>query len=84
MESENRVNVEEESRVIQVIREENLNKEDHKECNGTEIQTQNEASEPTAEIDEGLKSAGAGVAVEASVTSSASKTSKRAKVMHRM
>ncbi|XP_054801979.1 protein WVD2-like 4 [Prosopis cineraria] len=76
MESENGVAMEEEKRVIGETREENLNKEDHKDCNGTEVQSQNEADKPTVEA-EGPKSAAAGAAGEALVTSSASKSSKR-------
>ncbi|KAI9122027.1 hypothetical protein K1719_006716 [Acacia pycnantha] len=75
MESENGVAVEEEKRVIEEIREENLNKEENKDYNGTEGQGQNEAAEPTVE-GEGPKSLASEVAGEAPVTSSASKTSK--------
>lgn len=80
MESENGVTVEEENRVIEVTSKENLNKqEDHKDCNGIENQTHNEVSKPIVEA-EAPKSAGTGVAIEAPVTSSASKTLKSAKV----
>ncbi|KAF7804207.1 Protein WVD2-like 4 [Senna tora] len=65
MESENGVTVEEEKRVIEVTSKESLNKEDPKNCNGTEIQTQNDASKPVVEV-EGSKSAGGGVATNKS------------------
>ncbi|KAK4272655.1 hypothetical protein QN277_021176 [Acacia crassicarpa] len=75
MESENAVAVEEEKRVIEEIREVNLNKEENKDYNGTKRQGQDEAAEPPVE-GEGPKSLASGVAGEAPVTSSASKTSK--------
>ncbi|KAK7244760.1 hypothetical protein RIF29_39586 [Crotalaria pallida] len=78
MECENGVVVEEEKRVIGVKTEENMKKE-VENCNGAENETNNEASKPIVEEAEGPNSAGNTVAVEASVTSSASKNSKRAK-----
>ncbi|TKY61894.1 WAVE-DAMPENED 2 [Spatholobus suberectus] len=74
MESENGVAVEEEKRVIGVtIKEENMKKEVEKDCNGAEIQIQNEVSKPTVEAEGPIS------AVEASKTTSASKNSKGAK-----
>ncbi|KAI4300603.1 hypothetical protein L6164_033960 [Bauhinia variegata] len=69
MESESGVIVEDEKRVVvEVTTKENLNKEVQNDCNSTEIQT-TEAEGPNP----------AGAAVEASVTSSARKTSKHEK-----
>lgn len=80
MESENEVAVEDEKHVIGITTKENINKEVENDCNNVELQTKNEVSKPIAEA-EGPNSAGAGVEVEANITSSeASKNTKPAKV----
>ncbi|XP_019444185.1 PREDICTED: protein WVD2-like 4 isoform X5 [Lupinus angustifolius] len=79
METENGIVVEEEKRVIGVTTiEENAKKEIENDCNGAETETKIEVSKPILE-GESTNSSGNIVAVEASVTSSASKNSKRAK-----
>ncbi|KAE9585338.1 hypothetical protein Lal_00018044 [Lupinus albus] len=79
METENGVVVEEEKRVIGVTTiEESAKKEIENDCNGAEIETKIEVSKPILEGDT-INSAVNTVLVEASVTSSASKNSKRAK-----
>ncbi|CAL0326697.1 unnamed protein product [Lupinus luteus] len=77
METENGIVVEEEKRVIGVTTIEDSAKKEN-ESNGAETETKIEVSEPILE-GKSLNSAGNTVVVEASVTSSASKTSKRAK-----
>ncbi|XP_061372121.1 protein WVD2-like 4 [Gastrolobium bilobum] len=77
MESENGVAVEEEKRVIGATIEENIKKEVENDCNGTEIQTNNEVSKPIVDAEVPI-SAGDAVAVEASTTST-SEISKLAK-----
>lgn len=71
MESENGVAIEEEKRIIGEAKEENINKEENKDCDeGTEGDSKNEVAKLTVEA-EGAKS------VAATITSSASKASKR-------
>ena len=83
MESENRVAVEVEKRIIGVTTKvENIKKEVENDCNGAEIQTKNEVSKPTVDA-KGPISAGDKVVIEASKTS-ANKNSKGAKVPYRM
>ncbi|KAH1258890.1 Protein WVD2-like 4 [Glycine max] len=78
MESENRVAVEVEKRIIGVTTKvENIKKEVENDCNGAEIQTKNEVSKPTVDA-KGPISAGDKVVIEASKTS-ANKNSKGAK-----
>ena len=78
MEPENGGTVEEEKRVIEITTKENMNKEVQNDCNGTEIQIMTDESIPKTEAE---KPNSAESAIEASVTSSASKTSKTAKVL---
>ncbi|XP_019426477.1 PREDICTED: protein WVD2-like 4 isoform X4 [Lupinus angustifolius] len=78
MESENGVVVEEEKHVIGVTTEDNIKKEVENNCNVAEIQIKNEEPKPKVET-EVPNSAGDTAAVKSSLTSSASKKSKRAK-----
>ncbi|KAE9590778.1 hypothetical protein Lal_00023193 [Lupinus albus] len=78
MESENGVVVEEEKCVIGVTTEDNIKKEVENYCNVAEIQIKNEESKPKVDT-EVPNSAADTAAVKASLTSSASKMSKRAK-----